>query len=102
MSGGIAWTTGRDGDEPKHLELQQVDTLSYRNLGVPVWTVTGYSSNLKIVRYDDLPTDLAEAFGRWQYGANVPFARAAYWYDFDVFMSRRGRPEDREVVGRYR
>lgn len=102
MSESVTWTTGRDGDEPRCLELQQVDTLSYRNLSVPVWTVMGYSSNLKIVRYDDLPVDLAEAFGRWQYGANVPFARAAYWYDFDVFMSRGGRPEDREVVARYR
>ena len=69
---------------------------------MPAWTVIGYSSNLKIVRYDDLPADLAEAFGRWQYGANIPFARAAYWYDFDIFMSRGGHPADRAIVAKYR
>ncbi len=94
------WTTGYD--KPKTVELEQVDTLTFGGLSVPVWTVIGYSSNLKIVRYDDLPTDLAEAFGRWQYGANIPFARAAYWYDFDIFMSRGGRPDDRAIVAKYR
>lgn len=94
------WTTGYD--EPKTVELEQVDTLTFGGLTVPVWTVIGYSSNLKIVRYDDLPADLAEAFGRWQYGANIPFARAAYWYDFDIFMSRGGQPADRAIVAKYR
>ncbi|MBA3903084.1 MAG: hypothetical protein C0522_05315 [Rhodocyclaceae bacterium] len=56
------------------------------------------------IRYEDLPDDLAAAFERWQNGtaATMPYRRAAYAYDFEIFMSRGGRSEDAEIVARYR
>jgi hypothetical protein len=88
------------------LNLRQVDTLTYRGLAVPVWQLLpdqGNYSSSPFVRREDLPADLAEAFfDRWQYGANQPFADGAYHYDFDIFMSRGGRPGDAEIVARYR
>lgn len=103
----ITWTTeGFGDDDTLTLNLQQVDSLAYRGLVVPVWQLLPgqgkYSSN-PFVRREDLPADLAEAFfDRWQYGANQPFTDAAYHYDFGNFMARGGRPEDMEIVARYR
>lgn len=94
----VTWTT--EGDDPQTLDLRQVDTLTYRGLTVPVWEATSGRST-PFIRYCDLPSDLAEAFGRWQYGATMPFHRAAYHYDFDIFMLRGGKPEDAEIVAKY-
>ncbi|MHB1592528.1 MAG: hypothetical protein ACYCTW_13540 [Sulfuricella sp.] len=101
------WTTEGFGEaDTLTLDLQRVDTLTYRNLAVPVWRLVPGQGNYHagpFVRRDDLPADLAEAFfDRWQYGANQPFTDAAYHYDFESFMTRGGRAEDAEIVGRYR
>ena len=93
-----------DGDgEPVVIYLQQVDTLRYRGLAVPIWqTLPGRGhSTTPFIRYNDLPADLAEAFERWQYGAAIPFDHCAYHHDFEIFMSRGGKAEDAEIVRRY-
>lgn len=107
----ITWTTEGfdDAGGTITLNLQQVDTLAYRGLAVPVWQVADrkpgdgcYSG--RFVRYMDLPDDLRQAFARWQYGAAQPFAEGAYDYDFRDFMDRGGRGFSGDfsaVVGRY-
>ena len=91
------------------LNLQQVDTFDYRGLAVPVWQVADRKPGDRcypgrFVRYMDLPEDLHQAFARWQYGANQPFAEGAYDYDFRHFMDRGGRGfsgDFSDVVRRY-
>lgn len=103
----VYWPTWLNTDtegETAVIDMQQVDTLNYRDLTVPVWQATpgkGYSTT-PFIRYNDLPADLDEAFERWQYGAAMPFHRAAYHYDFKIFMSQSGRPEDAHILARYR
>lgn len=107
MINTTSWTTAGfdEAETPVTVELQQIDTVVYRDFTVPVWQVaTGQAGNYyngSFVRYDDLSTDLAEAFKRWQYGAAMPFDRAAYHHDFEIFMSRGGQAEDAEIVRRY-
>jgi hypothetical protein len=104
----VAWTTEGFDDAGGNitLNLRQVDALVYRGLTVPVWELLpgqGNYSSSPFVRREDLPADLTEAFfDRWQYGANQPFADAAYHCDFEAFMERGGKPEDARLVARYR
>lgn len=93
MNKTTTWTTpGFDDAETRvAIELQQVDTLTYRSLTVPIWQIApgqdGYHAG-PFVRRADLPADLAERFfDQWQYGANQPFADAAYLRDFANFMA---------------
>lgn len=89
---------GEDG-QSSVIDLEQVNALIYRGLTVPVWQTATCST--PFIRYNDLPADLADAFERWQYGAAMPFHRAAYHHDFEIFMSRGGKAEDAEIVRRY-
>ena len=78
-------------DVPVDIELQQVNTLTYRNLTVPVWQVVPGQGNYypgPFVRHSDLPSDLAEAFYKWQFSAQIPFSDAAYAYDFTNFIEK--------------
>jgi hypothetical protein len=78
-------------DTPVDIELQQVNTLTYRNLTVPVWQVAPGQGNYypgPFVRHADMPSKLAEAFYKWQFSAQIPFSDAAYVYDFTNFIER--------------
>jgi hypothetical protein len=83
----------RDDDDatPQAIELRQVETLRFPGLTVPVWLETE-DPRTPFVRYEDLPVDLTEAFRQWQNrtAATMPYTRAAFAYDFEIFM-RRGR-----------
>lgn len=77
-------------DAPVDIELQQIDALVYRGLTVPVWQVAPGQGNYYLgpfIRYADLPSDLAGAFYKWQFSAQLPFSDAAYVHDFTNFMT---------------
>lgn len=110
MSTTTLWTTpGFDNAEtPVTIKLHQVDTLAYQGIIVPVWQVDpgqdGYYSG-PFIRHADLPSDLADAFYKWQMYAAIPFGDAAYVHDFTDFMDRSGRGfsgDFSEIVRRYR
>lgn len=99
MNKTTTWLTPSfdDAETPVTIELLQLDALIFRGLTIPVWQVApgqkGSYHAGPFVRRIDLPADLAEAFfDRWQYGANQPFADAAYIRDFADFMARDYHP----------
>lgn len=73
---------------------QQISTLKYRNLEVPV-RLKGPDGGA-FVDLNDLPDDLRQAFFNWMLGATVFSVKGAFFntgympHDFDDFMKRRG------------
>lgn len=91
------------------IEMQQIDTLLYRGIAVPIWEAIpgkGYSTT-HFIRCSDLPADLAEAFERWQHEAKFgatppPFPRTACDADFMMFMDLDDDSNNAEILARYR
>lgn len=108
-SGMPTWfSTDADG-KTAVIDLLQVDTLICRGLAVPVWSaVPGKGHNTTLfIRYSELPTDLIEAYGRWQqaamFGATPPpFQRTAAWADFIMFMEFDDDSNNTEILAKYR
>lgn len=74
------------------VELHQVETFALAELDLPVWqAVSDQHYNGSIVRYVDLPPDLAKAFDKSQDGATIPFPGASYLHDFASFVGRKLR-----------
>jgi hypothetical protein len=100
--------TDSDG-RPVVINQQQVDTLRYRGLTVPVWQAKpgkGHST-APFIRYSDLPADLIEAFERWQHEAKFgetppPFHRTACDGDFLMFMKLDDDSNNADILARYR
>ena len=87
--------------------LVRVDVLKFGGCTVPVWQVSrpGAFYAGPFVRYEDLPKDLAKAFGEWQMTAACPGQGTAYVHDFQDFMARGGRGwygDWSEIVWKYR
>jgi hypothetical protein len=103
---GPTWLYTDSDGRPVVIDLQQVDTLRYRCLTVPVWQAKGHST-APFIRYSDLPADLVEAFERWQHDGKFgetppPFHHAASFCDFIMFMSLDEDSNNTEILARYR
>ena len=85
----IDWTWRRGSELAVH-QIRHVSNLEYRHLIVPVWLLRGVA-RLRLVRYEDLPVDLAAAFSQWQILAASPALGSSYLHDFRDFMSLGGR-----------
>jgi hypothetical protein len=94
----IRFMAGHDAFAKKYsgrMELDRVQNLEYRNLTVPVWKCADpelyHMYKGEFVRFEDLPEDLAKAFGEWQMSAACPGFGASYLHDFEGFMDRGGK-----------
>jgi len=70
----------------------RVGELVFGKLTVPIRKLEGDKAYPgKVVCWDDLPADLADAFDKWMFCAAVPSRNCAYLHDFQDFMRRAGR-----------
>ena len=89
MAKTIKWKIHLNSGEHQILRLRQVGAVALRELDLPVWqAVSDEFYRGSIVRYEDMPADLAQVFYKSQNGATIPFPFAAYLHDFGSFLGR--------------